>query len=327
MDKVSIIIPNYNNEKYIIDCLNSVKNQNYSDIEIIVIDDGSTDNSVKIVSDYIKNNNELDIKLICQNNLNGAIARNEGLKVVTGKYLIFLDSDDMLDNNVINYSISKIKEHNCDLLIGNYSEINENNVNIKKYNFIKEEKIVSDSEILNNLTELTPNPTNKVYDTDIIRQNNISWGNVRIGQDLNFYLKYLLNCKKVYITEKNMYKYRVINTSISRKYDFRILDIVNCFDDVKKYYKKLNKYDLYLKYIPNIELLHYNIQMGKQIKFKNKNFRKIIVNYFLISENKIDYSKCINYSEKYKKIHNKFKLLKYFKFIYTSNIYRNMKNR
>lgn len=327
MEKVSVIIPNYNGEKFIRDCVNSVINQKYLNTEIIIIDDGSSDKSIEIINDIIKENKEIDIKLICQNNLNAAIARNEGLKQATGRYVLFLDSDDIIDNDILEYSVNLMKKNNVELLIGNFVDIDEDNNIIKERKFFNEERLIQKNEILDKLYDVSPVPSNKIYDMNIIKKFNISWGNVRIGQDLNFYLKYLSCCENVFITNKNMYKYRIVNNSISRRYDFRIFDIVNSLLDVKKFYHINQKDDLYDKYIQILELKHYNFQIVKVPNFETKMARKIIVDYFKLYERNIDYRKCVNNDKNYKKLRLKFRLKCMFKLIYTSDTYRYLKKK
>ena len=316
MKKVSIIIPNYNGEKYINKCLKSVIEQNYKNKEIIIIDDGSTDKSIQKIDDIINKNLKENIKLIKQNNLNASIARNEGLKNATGDYVIFLDSDDYLQKNIIEKEIEILEKTDADLLIGNYDIINEDDKFVKQSGEFNRDNEIEQNEILNSLASLSPVPSNKVYRMENIKKNNLYWGNVKIGQDLNFYLKYLSTCKKVYTTTINIYKYRVVNNSITRTYNFKIFDIASSFDDVKKFYKNNGIFEKYEKYLAVIELNHYNKQMSKQKKFKQLKAKKLIIDYFSIQEKNIDYSKSVNYNKYYKRMRIKFKIKTIFKYIY-----------
>lgn len=124
MPTFSIIVPVYNVEKYIDRCLKSIVNQSYSDYEIIVINDGSEDNSIEIAKKY-------PIKLINQKNSGLSAARNAGIKKATGKYLIFIDSDDFIEKDLLK-NISKSLENSPDLIRFQAQTIDENN-NIKKF--------------------------------------------------------------------------------------------------------------------------------------------------------------------------------------------------
>ena len=112
--KVSVIVPVYNAEKYIEDCLNSITKQSLQDIEIICINDGSTDNSLEVMQEIAKK--DLRIKIFSQENKGPSITRNFGLSVAKGEYVLFVDSDDMLELNAIEYLYSEVKLNNLDIL-------------------------------------------------------------------------------------------------------------------------------------------------------------------------------------------------------------------
>lgn len=304
MKKISIIIPNYNGGKYLNRCLESVLNQNYKNIEIIIVDDGSIDESKMIIENFVTKNPKVDVSVIYQNNMNGAVARNNGLNIAEGEYILFIDSDDVLANNVIKRELELIESSGADLLVGNYEVIDEHDKLIEKRKIFGKNVIYSNNdEIFTNLCDISPVPTNKIYKTDIIKNNNIYWGNVRIGQDLNFYLKYLSKCKKVVIDVEYMYKYRITGNSVSRTYSYKILDITNSFDDIKNYYYSTNNRLLYDKFIPNVQLYHYDIQLSKVRFFKKLSDKLFVLNYFKHMIKSIDYTYLVNK----KKFHNYYK--------------------
>lgn len=134
-DLISIIIPAYNVEKYISKCLESIINQTYSNIEIILVDDGSTDTTTKICDEYAKK----DKRIIVIHKKNGgqSEARNYALKKAKGKYITFLDSDDYVSNDYIEYMYTILKKYNADLSICSVQIVNFEN---KKYD-LKEQKV------------------------------------------------------------------------------------------------------------------------------------------------------------------------------------------
>ena len=115
MAKVSVIIPIYNTEKYLKECLNSVINQSLVDIEIICINDGSTDNSIEILNEFKKQDGRISV--ISQDNQGQAVARNKGLSLANGEYIYFMDSDDILDLTALEKVYSLSKENDLDLII------------------------------------------------------------------------------------------------------------------------------------------------------------------------------------------------------------------
>ena len=320
--RISIIIPNYNNEKYILDCLNSILNQNYPNKEIIIVDDGSTDKSVKIINDFILSHAKEDIYLICQNNLNASIARNEGIRKATGDYVLFFDSDDILEDGAL-MAFVDIYDNNpmVDLVIGNFISTNEHDEKISETRFTNKTASLNRIKNFDRLVDVSPAPMNKMYRLDIIRNNNITWGNVRIAQDLNFYLKYLLLCRNVALLDKFIYRYRQTSNSISRSYDFRIFDIVNSFSDVERFYNDNGGARFYKKYLPFQMLKHYDIQMTKQMFFKEHKERNMIVKFFSYNADNIDFSQCDRTNRDRLKLYRKFRLKCIFRIFYTSSWY------
>lgn len=113
--KISVIVPVYNVEKYLKQCLDSIVNQTYKNLEIIIVNDGTKDNSMKIVENYLQDNR---IKVINKENGGLASARNSGLEKVTGKYISFIDSDDWIELNMYEELVSQINDE--DILIYRY---------------------------------------------------------------------------------------------------------------------------------------------------------------------------------------------------------------
>ena len=126
MSKVSVIIPVYNTEKYLKSCLDSVINQTLSDIEIICINDGSTDNSLDILEEYA--NKDDRIKIINQKNQGVSEARNNGIKLAKSDYFILLDSDDSIENTICEKSYNAIVKNNADINIIGFNIYNNNNL-------------------------------------------------------------------------------------------------------------------------------------------------------------------------------------------------------
>ena len=325
MKKISIIIPNYNNERFITKCLYSVINQDYPNIEIIVVDDGSTDKSVDIIRKFIDAHQKNKILLVCQNNLNASIARNNGMSIATGDYVLFLDSDDILECDVLSKMTKKKEKNDVDLLIGGYYLINANDKRIGEKSFVKKEKVADVMGEFGDLVHINPVPSNKLFDLRVIKENNLQWGNVRIGQDLNFYLKYLSLCKRVLLTEEYIYSYRINGKSMSRTFDWRILDIVNAFGDIKDFYFKNGNDVLFRSYIPLLALKHFEYQMSKQKYYKSHEARDLIVRYFAVNEKELDYSLCDKSSNEYIETIRRFRLKCFLRRLFTSSIYSNYK--
>ena len=132
--KISVIIPVYNMEEYLSQCLNSVTNQTLKEIEIICIDDGSEDNSLEILKSFAQKDER--IMILKQENLHSGVARNAGLSVAKGEYLSFLDSDDYFELNMLEKMYKKIKKMNSDIIVCKSKSIDLENgkLNLRKFN-------------------------------------------------------------------------------------------------------------------------------------------------------------------------------------------------
>lgn len=314
---VSIIIPVYNSEKYIKKTLESIIENGYFNFEVIVVDDGSTDNSVSIIEEYLHKCG--NITLYKQENLNAAIARNRGLEMASGEYVYFIDSDDILLPGMLGKMIDAMQSENSDIVIGNMSEIDSEGRKLAEHQFFESKGI---SKAPMDFLNILPAPSNKLYKMSIIREKHICFGNVNIGQDLNFYLKYLGCCKNIAFLPESVYSWRTVGTGMTSSVNFNLLDITRCFRDVKRFYIKSDKASDYDDFIRSVEFHHYYRQMDKQMRFSSRKIRKMIVDYFEYAISNIgDISDCKNY-EQYKSEYQKCKYKLRMKMIYTSQLYK-----
>lgn len=209
MTKVSIIVPVYNVEKYLRDCLESLINQTLTDIEIICVNDGSTDNSLAILEEYKLKDDR--IKIFSQENKGVSVARNLGIEKATGEYLTFLDSDDRLELNTCEILYKETLARNSDFLF--FGLVNDKNKNsgqklvelLKKIN--TGTTIFADSYIE---LFLAPKCTAaKLYKTSLIKENNITFPiNISVGEDRVFYIQACICAKAIGIINNPLYLYR-----------------------------------------------------------------------------------------------------------------------
>lgn len=222
-DLVSIIVPIYNVELYILRCLKSIQNQTYSNIEVIMVDDGSNDNSANIARCFEKDSR---FKLYSKENSGVAEARNFGLKYVTGTFLIFVDSDDFISNNYVELLIN---EFDCetDIIITDYVIYSQDqkkayrhfgNVENREYSSTNDKK-----ELLNEL--LVPGsfvmPVWKnVYRTEFITSNHLLFISERevYAEDKLFNMIAYWKARKIKITNYKIYFHTIIGNSLSHGY-------------------------------------------------------------------------------------------------------------
>lgn len=205
--KVSIIIPVYNNENYISQCIESVENQTYKNYEIIIIDDGSTDDSLKLCKKFEKRNDK--IKVISINNGGVSNARNIGIKNASGDYVCFIDSDDYVMPTYIESLIKKM--NNKCLVISAYSVFNEKkDRQVKKIN---KQKLYIGIDIYLKIVrnELFWNqPWNKMYNLNVIKENKLFFNDkLNMGEDLVFNLNYLNFIDNIFYINKTIYRHRI----------------------------------------------------------------------------------------------------------------------
>ncbi len=171
MPKVSVIIPVWNCELYIEKCLNSLLNQTLKDIEIICVDDGSTDSSSEIIRRYCEADER--VLLLTQSNKKQGAARNKGLEVAKGEYIGFVDADDWVDSNYYEELYNAAKQYNSDIALADYIRIG-NGITKKRLN-IKKQEWRQDIEGKLRLCKQAkhPSPTNKIYRRDMLKRENL----------------------------------------------------------------------------------------------------------------------------------------------------------
>ncbi len=212
--KVSVIIPVYNVEKYLKKCLDSVVNQTLKEIEIICVDDGSTDNSLKILKQYAKKDKRITV--IKQKNLHAGVARNAGLAVAKGEYVHFLDSDDWIDADTYDKLYKIAKKHKCSFVkFKSYSYDEQTHQVVSSYftdiNYMQENTFVSIDEDAQTALRMSDAPWSGIYKLSFLNDNNIRFDNFICANDTGFYYRCLLNSRKFYFVTDRFVYYRINN--------------------------------------------------------------------------------------------------------------------
>ena len=242
MPKVSVIVPVYNVEKYLRQCLDSLVNQTLTDIEIICINDGSTDGSLAILEDYASKDKR--IRLISQENQGQGVARNRGIELSTGEYLGFVDPDDWIELNMYEEMYSKAKSYDSDIVEAIYNQY---------YEYSKESKIRPNAILLQEDTIFNwkENPDyifkstnlsvwNKLYESAFIKNNNIKFANTKLAQDHIFTIKSRIFANKIIFINKPLYNYRICKGSACKKETLETLKVINIVNLVKDFLQEQN---------------------------------------------------------------------------------------
>lgn len=280
MVSISVIIPIYNVQKYLARCLESICNQEFEDYEVILINDGSTDNSLNIAEIYIERYQD-KIKLINQKNGGLSAARNKGLLHAEGKYVCFIDSDDYVEKTYLSEMYEVAEKNDADLVFCAFKSVDENGKVIK---YIRESRLISEKVYSLKENEelfLIQNAAwNKLYRKDIIEECNLYFTPEVWYEDLRFTKKYLLNASKCVYCDKALYNYLQRSGSIMNTQGEKNLEILGAIEEVINYYKERNVYEKYRKVIEFVAIDHIFISCLVRVlcyskdKLLYKNIRK-----------------------------------------------------
>lgn len=215
MIKMSIVIPIFNSEKHISKCLESITNQTLTDIEIVLVDDGSNDESAKIIKSYQKLDNR--IKYIFQKNSGPGVARNTGLEYCSAEYVAFIDSDDWVKQNFCYHIYNEAKKNNADIVYFNYLEVSERGSTIGVKDIAKFESDNKEQLLKYQMTGKMPwGARSRVVKRSIISKNNIKFSTQRNAEELIFSFKSLYFSEKLIFIKDPLYYYLIRKDSQSR---------------------------------------------------------------------------------------------------------------
>ena len=290
MKKFSIVIPVYNVENYLMECVNSILNQTFDDYEILLIDDGSTDKSGTICDEIAYQNDK--IKVIHKKNGGLSSARNEGIRQASGEYIIFLDSDDYWNDYNALYKFAKLlDENNSDVLIFGMKKYFED---IDKY-----EKCSYKKNNFDNLTDMIKqekfkaSANNKIVKLKFIKEKKILFPINKLSEDITWCMYLIDKCEKFFYFDEKIYVYRQRNGSITHSKNIKhIYDILEqCSYGIEEYKKSSKKETIYsfldYEYCTAIFLSTYKC-FSKDTELRKKiNECKLLLNYGVSKKTKI----------------------------------------
>ena len=326
--KVSVIIPIYNVEKYLHRCLNSVINQSLKDIEIICVNDGSTDSSLSILENYKSKDNRIII--INQKNLRLAAARNNGMKIAKGEYISLIDSDDYIQNNFLENMYNTAKNNNADIVCSRVKEFIDD-----KY---QDENYVNWWSFYNKYSNILIKPEdkygiiyscavwNKIYRRDFLNLNNIWFYEDLYIEDVPFTHITAILSNKIVLVNNTHYYYNIGNNSSNMKdakKSKKALDTINMTKKSREFLeKKLSHNTDSIKYYQILDSFEiYNLfgwLNGLNTKYRNEYYkimRKVFLNLNIKNNNFI----LDGYIDIYDKV---IKYKNYTNFLYEKNINR-----
>ncbi|HEW0988371.1 TPA: glycosyltransferase family 2 protein [Streptococcus pneumoniae] len=309
--KVSVIIPVYNVEKYLRRCLDSVVNQTYKDIEVILVNDGSPDNSKEICEEYVAKYS--NIQLINQKNAGLGAARNTGLQYITGNAVTFVDSDDWLELDAIEYYVASMKKSDADIVVTQMIRKKEYFSNEGTNGTTIKEEVLNQEQFAKKYFKIDGNNIEyyacaKLYKREIAREVKYPVG--LFAEDVPAAFGYIIRSQKIFYSTKVTYNYFFNDNSLTAKFTDKDFDLEKIWDlvveEAKIYgnedyilYAKVNRYriDFNLlcrialsenksdieKYSQEIVVLLGKVKENKKILLKYLPFsRKVIFRLFIV---------------------------------------------
>ncbi|HGJ5858845.1 MAG TPA: glycosyltransferase family 2 protein [Arsenophonus nasoniae] len=283
MPLVSVIIPVYNTEKYLKKCINSVLSQSLKDIEIIIVNDGSTDNSLSIINQFT------DDRIILINKANGGLssARNCGIQKSCGEYILHVDSDDWIEPDYCLDTYNFVKKNNVDMVIID--------LNILWHGFEKKRKAIEGDIEKNIITHLeylalwsenkvAPTCVNRLIKASLYKDNNIYHPvNISLGEDLATTIRLASFAKNIGIINKSYYNYiqnteSIMNLGTIKK----IYDLIYVFSILDDFFQK-NNIEVNTNYL---KVYHYSILISKKYDINDPFYTKAIEEYIDLMKNK-----------------------------------------
>lgn len=276
--KVSLIIPTYNSEKYLEECLKSVINQTFRDYEIIIVDNNSEDNTVNVIKKYMEKYGNITL-IRLDENLKQGIARNIGVQNAVGEYIMFVDSDDKVSPEFINKMYSKITSDGADITICRWAPFDNNTGKINfKHGYANFHRLPEQfrktsftwKDIKDEVFSQSNVPWDKIYKRNFLIQKNVEFPGGMYFEDNVFSFDAIMKAEKITVLDECLIYYRVNRKqAVTARCDETFFDYLKIFSKIKENLEKTGFYDE-MKY----HFINYKVRSmfwwWKKIKYKYK---------------------------------------------------------
>ena len=284
MDKVSVIVPVYNAEKYLRRCLDSIMNQTYKDIQVVVINDGSKDNSDEVIKSYT--NNRFEIKYIYQQNQGPSVARNRGIDESEGEFISFVDADDYLEMNAIEIMMMQQRKLDADIVIANHLRHEKD----KQVSYsVDLPEILDTNEGLEALfrKKVRVGCYGKIYRIKALKRNGLYFPTDRYGEDVYHLYKCMISNLKIAWLDKVVYHVVDTEGSICNSYNYKFVYMMDTLSEIQD---ELIEEGLWKKHKASFEKyyashLYFLINYG--IRFNNEQFLNEVLDKNLYPKSQI----------------------------------------
>ena len=297
MVKISVIIPVYNSQDYLNECIDSVLNQTFSDFEVICVDDGSTDNSLGKLKSYGYDGR---VKIISKSHGGPGATRNVALDIAQGDYILFLDADDYLKSDAMERTYYFAVDNSLDLILFktinfNYETRTEFNSSYFDMKFLKESvgrEIFNWKDVKNDLFDISVTATSKLFKREVIQD--IRFPEGIIFEDNVFFIKTIFNAERVYFYDEYLYYRRIHPNSITNSYFKYFSDCMLMYELIYEFIKEIGLYDEFGEQIFNRQCHDIFIRFSQtDDEYKEDFFNKIKTN-FLNRKSELEKTEILN---------------------------------
>ena len=295
---ISVVVPIYNVEKYLDRCIESILNQTYVNLEILLINDGSTDNSPAICNKY--KNSDTRIKVIHKENGGLSDARNTGIRVSRGDYITFIDSDDNVEVDMIEYLLSLIKKYNTKMSVCSHNVVFKEGKIIKSLGNDKKEEVLSAKDCIKKMLyhkDIDTSAWAKLYHISLFK--NIRYPKGKLFEDIGTTYRFFLESKFVACGYRSKYNYYVRENSIvTQNFSIKKLDllemtdqmgndVLKIFPDLKKAVLRRRVYARFSTLNQMLEITDYKEEKKEIILFIKSNGYKILLDCLVPIRDKV----------------------------------------
>ncbi len=267
MIKVSVIVPVYNTEKYLEECLTSLVEQNFDSFEVIVINDGSTDGCQKIIDQFQKDYPQL-IRAYSFPNRGISVSRNYGISVAKGKYLTFIDSDDYVHINFLSDMYNRIEEAKADMVVCDYYTVKDGNIAMFKLDDFEDGSIKTNPQLL---LKVNSSPCNKLFKKTLFKK--FQFEKIKY-EDLLLVTKLVCSSKKIVKLNKHLNFFRVRENSETTVVDDRVFDVLKILQNLNSYFEEIGIYEKYYDEIEYFNIYRVAMYVIQERYQKSRKIRK-----------------------------------------------------
>ena len=322
MPKISIIVAAYNVDKYLEICINSIVSQTLHDIEIIIVNDGSTDNTSSIIEKFKRKDERIIV--IEQENYGISTVRNIGLSKATGEYILFIDGDDWIEKNSLIKLYNLATKENADVVCYNffyaYRDQNKISKDFKVFDKLNKDEFIKASLLL----DVAPVLWCKLLRRDLLQVNNIKCPeDISFGEDMAMSIDIALNAKNILFLNEPLYYYRQREDSVSKELSEKVLTIEKSMEFIEKRLKEHDKNNLFLdeyQFIVYRNMYYYLVINNKVNKVQYKLYKMWKNKKIDIKNNKYYIDFKTNFNTKLKIKHALYDKSYYLGFLYSKTI-------